>query len=332
MSDQFLPLALVTALILGFAAPAPGVAAASLNLPTYTTTGIFILSGLSLKRGEAATAFKALSSVIFGCTSILLLTPLAAALALQLPLQPKEFALGLAVFCCMPTTLSSGVSMTQAVGANTALALLLTLGTNMLGIFTIPFALSALLGTAGGSVQLDPFPLLKQLLQTILLPTIAGACARAFIPGVANFVDSNKKQASVLSAMLLATVPWMQVSKAVSQQLPLEPAALLAVAAAGLLIHCLYLLFNTAACKVLQLGGPDGSADATKIRRAVVLVASQKTLPVAVTVLGKLAAVLGDGVGLAVVPCVLCHLGQIVADSMLVAHWSKQDRLKAAAA
>ena len=331
VADQFLPLALVTSLIMGFVAPDAGVAAASANLPAYTTTGIFILSGLSLRRGEALTALKAVSSVLFGATSILLLTPLAASLALALPLS-RELRVGLAVFCCMPTTLSSGVSLTQAVGGNTALALLLTIITNVLGIFTIPFLLSALLGSGSGAVRLDPLPLLLQLLRTILLPTIAGACARALVPGVASFVDANKKRMSYVSALLLATVPWMQVSKAVSQRLPLEPASLLAVAAAGLGIHGLYLLGNSAACKVLQLGGPDGSKEAVDIRRAVVLVASQKTLPVAVAVLGKLAAVLGDGVGLAVVPCVLSHLAQIIADSVLVAYWLKRDqqRLRAA--
>jgi sodium/bile acid cotransporter 7 len=44
---------------------------------------------------------------------ILLLSPLAALLVLQVPLMPREFAVGLAVFCCMPTTLTSGVSLTQ---------------------------------------------------------------------------------------------------------------------------------------------------------------------------------------------------------------------------
>jgi len=41
------------------------------------------------------------------------------------------------------------------------------------------------------------------------------------------------------------------------------------------------------------------------VERAVVLVASQKTLPVAVTVLNQLAAVTPGAVGLAVIPCVV---------------------------
>lgn len=55
---QFLPLALSSALLLGCAAPKLGVAAANLNVPLVSTFGIFIVQGLSLKRGEAVKAMK----------------------------------------------------------------------------------------------------------------------------------------------------------------------------------------------------------------------------------------------------------------------------------
>lgn len=68
-----------------------------------------------------------------------------------------------------------------------ALALLLTVATNMLGVFTLPFLLPALLGPSlAGSVALEPLPLLAKLVQSILLPTLAGAAVRAFVPGAAR--------------------------------------------------------------------------------------------------------------------------------------------------
>ena len=76
--------------------------------------GIFVISGLGLRRGEAANALADWRATLYGLASILLLTPLLAPLAYRLPLQPPELALGLAVFCCMPTTLSTGISLTQA--------------------------------------------------------------------------------------------------------------------------------------------------------------------------------------------------------------------------
>lgn len=65
---------------------------------------------------------------------------------------------------------------------------------------------------------------------------------------------------------------------------------------------------------------------AVGICRAVVLVTSSKTLPIAVTVLSQLSAMLGSGIGLAVVPCVVAHLGQIIWDSLLVSSWVRKDR------
>ncbi|AQK71497.1 putative sodium/metabolite cotransporter BASS4 chloroplastic [Zea mays] len=44
---------------------------------------------------------------------------------------------GLAMFCCMPTTLSSGVTLTQLVGGNSALALAMTVASNLLGIIIV---------------------------------------------------------------------------------------------------------------------------------------------------------------------------------------------------
>ena len=63
----------------------------------------------------------------------------------------------------------------------------------------------------------------------------------------------------------------------------------------------------------------------TGIRRACILVGSQKTLPIAVTVLNGLAPQIGGAVGLAVIPCVVSHLAQIVMDSVLVSYWLKAD-------
>lgn len=61
------------------------------------------------------------------------------------------------------------------------------------------------------------------------------------------------------------------------------------------------------------------------VERAVVLVTSQKTLPVAVTVLNQLGSALPGALGLAVIPCVVSHLTQILLDSLLVSYWKRQD-------
>ena len=45
--------------------------------------GIFVLSGLALKRGKAASAVRSTGALAYGLAAVLLLTPLLAPLALQ---------------------------------------------------------------------------------------------------------------------------------------------------------------------------------------------------------------------------------------------------------
>ena len=80
------------------------------------------------------------------------------------------------------------------------------------------------------------------------------------LAGLARTVDANKKALAVLSACLLALVPWMQISKAVSADVSVSLAALAAVVACGVAIHLAYLAFNMTAVRVLGIGGRDGDA------------------------------------------------------------------------
>eukprot|EP00775_Hariotina_reticulata_P005264 gene5264-5499_t len=262
------------ALLLGVTFPQLGLAAAKLHIPIVTTFGIFVIQGLQLRRKEAAAALSATGAITYGLVSILLLTPLLGVVAVQLPLSPPSLALGLGVFCAMPTALSSGITFTQQLGAS----------------------------------------------------------IRGFVPGAAAVIDQHKKLLSYVSAGLLALVPWMQISKTASQKVAVGALGVATTAAAGIAIHAVFLAINSSACRVLRLGGDDPKA-ARDVQRAVVLVSSVKTLPVAVTVLGKLSPVLGEAaVGLAVVPCVFAHLGQIVWDSLMVSKWKAADELQALSA
>ncbi|KAG2454170.1 hypothetical protein HYH02_001205 [Chlamydomonas schloesseri] len=335
---------LLTALVAAALQPSWGLAASKTQLQTAVTFTIFVLQGVMLRQGEAKKALGAAGAIAWGLASILVITPLLAPLAGALPLQPPGLALGLLVFGCMPTTLSSGVALTQVLGGNTALALLLTIATNLASVFTLPFLLpwalkttasiggfgAAAAAAAGGpagsaaavsAVRLDPVPLLVQLVQCILLPTLLGACIRASGEGLRNWVDANRRTLSVISGGLLSLVPWMQVSKALSQGVTVAPAALAAAVAWSLAFHLVYLVLNSGAATLLRLGGSDPVASAPT-RRALIIVASQKTLPVAMAVLGRLAPAVGaEAAGCAAVTAVFSHLAQTCVDFALVSRW-----------
>ncbi|KAL4550462.1 hypothetical protein Ndes2526B_g08597 [Nannochloris sp. 'desiccata'] len=102
LDANYIPIALIGSIVFGWLCPGPGTFAAARNLQTFSTIGIFIISGILLQRGEAAAALRSPIAIAFGILSTLLITPLAAFGVMRLPLHPPEMALGLAVFLLCP--------------------------------------------------------------------------------------------------------------------------------------------------------------------------------------------------------------------------------------
>ncbi|KAL6289297.1 hypothetical protein ACE6H2_006807 [Prunus campanulata] len=358
VANNFLPLALVGGVALGMANPSLGCLADTYSLSKFSTFGIFIISGLTLHTGEIVAAAQAWPAGIFGLVSILLFTPYFSRIILQLQLQPPEFVRGLAIFCCMPTTLSSGVALTQLAGANSALALAITVITNLLGILIVPFSISKYVADGVG-VSVPTKQLFKSLVLTLLVPLILGKIFRESVRGVADFVDQNRdgtqqrctmckcfrigvEKVSGKVRMLLTEftnslglrcgdgglVPWIQVSRSRSLLLMVKPPVFLVAIGMGVLLHLILLAFNALALKSISAvsGGSRSVFSKKENANAVLLVASQKTLPVMVAVVEQLGGALGES-GLLVLPCVAAHLNQIIIDSFLVNFWLRKDLL-----
>ena len=63
------------------------------------------------------------------------------------------------------------------------------------------------------------------------------------------------------------------------------------------------------------------------LRRAVVLMSSQKSVTIAIAVLTQLSPYLKpEAIGIACVPCVLVHLLQTVIDSFIATGWAKTQK------
>ncbi|KAI4295065.1 hypothetical protein MLD38_040673 [Melastoma candidum] len=324
-SDNFLPLALISGVVLGLVNPNPGCLADKFCLSKFSTFSIFIISGLTLRSGEIGTAIDAWPVGLFGLGSILLFTPYFSKIIMQIQLQPQEFVTGLAMFNCMPTTLSSGVALTQLAGGNSALALAMTVLSNLLGILIIPFSIAKFIASGVG-VSVPTEQLFKSLVLTLLVPLILGKVFRESVKGVADFVDKNRKLFSKISVVCLSLFPWMQVSRSRSLLLMVKPSIFLIAIGMGIGLHLVLLAFNALALRCLStISGSDESVFAKKDNAiAALLVASQKTLPVMVAVVEPLRGALGES-GLLVLPCVAAHLLQIVLDSFLVNIWLKED-------
>ncbi|XP_004498479.1 probable sodium/metabolite cotransporter BASS4, chloroplastic isoform X1 [Cicer arietinum] len=325
--SNVLPLALISAVTLGLTYPSLGCALDKYHVSKIGPFGIFVISGLMLRSEEIGTAVEAWPVGLFGLISILFLSPYFSRIILQIQLQPQEFITGLAIFCCMPTTLSSGVALSQLAGANSALALAMTVISNMLGILIVPFSITKFVASGVG-VTLPTKQLFKSLVLTILIPLILGKVLRESFKGVADFVDQNRKLFSGISAFFLSLVPWTQVSKSRSLLLMVKPKVFLVAIGLGVLLHLALLVFNSISILSLSIisGGGKSTFSRQENANALILVASQKTLPVMVAVIEPLHGAFGES-GLLVLPCIAAHLTQIIVDSFLVNFMRRRDNL-----
>lgn len=120
---NFLPLGFFVALVVALFWPAPGKAVAKIMIDefrviqTINIIVIFIISGLTLKTDDVTDALSKEGKwgYMYGVIAILGITAAFGFVAAEIPFDVKEFSYGLSVFCVVPTTLSSGVTIVMNV-------------------------------------------------------------------------------------------------------------------------------------------------------------------------------------------------------------------------
>ena len=203
--------------------------------PQWATVAVFALTGVSLRLADVRAALNAKRAALYGLLSCLGLSALLAPVVLSLgpellPQLHAEFFAGLALLCCVPTTLSTGVILARQANANDALVLLIMLLTNVLGVATLPFALAEVFGASAGAA-LEPLTMLEGLAYTVLAPLLAGVLARLVVPGVPWLVDKFRAYIRLAQQACLIATPWMTVRAA------LAPARLARACAHGLALR-----------------------------------------------------------------------------------------------
>jgi len=320
---NFLLLGLSFALIVGLALPMLGSTLSSFKAdvvgskwPVFATLAVvcmFIINGLTLKSDEVKSALRAWTVIVYAVPMILLVTPWITILPISLRYMDSSLSTGFAIFNSVPTTLTSGVNLVTQCKGNSALALLLTVSTNLFGIVTTPFVLSALLDVGG--INLSPLPLLGKLCITIIFPLIVGKACRDRVAIVTVFVKQCKSELGLLQQFCVIFIAWMKLSDSASTIISTKPLDLILVLLTGVAIHGSFLLINcSVATWVLRLHPSEW--------KVVAIVCSQKTFPVAVTVISFLDPEQVGDVGMLVVPCVISHFTQLFWDAFLATRWT----------
>lgn len=218
-------------------------------------------------------------------------------------LLPESMAVGLVVAAAVPCTLASAAVWTRRGGGNDAVALLVTLVTNLACFAVLPGWLWLLLRS---EVQVDATGLSLRLLLLVVLPVVAAQSLRLY-PQVALSVGTWKRQLSLAAQLGVLAMVFFGAVSAGQTVAGIDSAAdahrwLAMVAAVGGL-HLALFAAGWWAGGVLVGTRPE--------QLAIAIAGSQKTLMIGLDV------ALGFG-GLAVLPMVAYHIFQLVADTLLV--------------
>lgn len=206
----------------------------------------------------------------------------------------------LAVLICsaQASTLATAIVLTEVAGGDVALAMVITVVNNLLSIFATP-ALFILLG--GADVDLDPLDMARELALKVGAPVVVGQIVRIW---VAPLAKKHGKKLSVLSQLIILSYIFAGVGSAVARLGGLGSVMLVALGFAAVL-HLAQLFLSMLAAR-LSVSDP-------KKRVALVLCASQKTLPAAILIWKSQFWALPLGPIIAVG----YHLFQLVLDSVM---------------
>ena len=306
MRQLFLPLGLLLAIVFSLLLPSGGIFLSENSGIRILVFIIFLVSGYQAG-AKALPLGRRLFHIFLPASVIsLILAPLLGLLLTRLIDFPASLAMGLIVISAVPPTLSSGIVITEVSRGNAVLALFITISLNLLGIFVMPLMLNFCL-QAAGPVDIDQGGLLVKMLSCVLLPFVSGKLIRSAIGR--NRISAGWSYLNS-GCVILVVYASLAVSRGSFSGLG---GAEYSMALAGVsLLHLLLLLIAAQAGKMLRLVPAE--------HKALVFVASQKTLPISVAVL----AGINSDTGSAIIVCLMFHFFQLFIDSFLAGYLQRR--------
>lgn len=227
---------------------------------------------------------------------------------------PAELGQGLCLAAALPCTLASAAVWTRRAGGNDAVALLVTMCTNLSCFLMTPLLLWMTTGISAGGSFNSPQKMVLSLGLVAVLPMVLGQLLRIPKP-LAQWATSNKTPLSVVCLFGILTIVLLGAISSGSELHKPEVRAslqwhvwLLMLAAAGG-VHTAALAFGYATARALRIAREEAIA--------VAFSGSQKTLMVGLHV----ALALNFGIG--VLPLLVYHVLQLMIDT-LAADWLKR--------
>ena len=296
----YLPVGLILAVAFSLLLPSPGIYLKNIDAIQWFIITIFLINGFQFKNSELNLKKSSMMLIlVFGIVNSLIFAPLLGVLFSKLFSLNSESTLGLIVTASVPPTLSSGIVITQQSNGNVSLAILLTLFLNLLGILILPLTLNTAFNLSV-ELDLDTMRLFLNLIKIVLAPFLIGFLLRKLIkvksiPTIVNYIPST--------CVILTVLASTSYSRAVLLETPLVSLPMIVLAVS--VLHLILFFSAFFGSKILNLAPSE--------RNALVFVSSQKTLPLAISVL----TVLKTDIALALIICLFFHFIQLLLDAFL---------------
>ncbi len=308
LRGAMLPVFLLAAVAAGFLFPGVGAwlerrNRIGLSVQSWAIVVLFFVYGLRLQWAQWHIPRRWIPLAISAVVINLLLGPLVGlALAVAWRMHGGVL-LGLLAMSCVPPTLSSGMVVTESAEGDVFLALFLTLLLTFAGLAIMPLTLA---WTLRLGVHLS-FPLglfARRVAGLVLLPLLVGRLFQFFRRGrlFPAWLD-------LVPSLCVALVVFMPVSVQTEALRGLRTLDFLQILGATVSVHLLLMGAAAVVGKVLSASFQE--------RVALFFVASQKTLPLALTALAALgiATPYSAMLSSATVVCVVFHISQLLLDS-----------------
>lgn len=311
-----LPVGLTIALVTALLYPVPGAAVARISLGPFDWAAlsvvlIFFISGYSINLDSVrGSGFARAVSLVLVVN--LLVFPLGAWIVVRSVDLPLGLVVGIAVMASVPTTVSSAAVAAIVAGGDRTWAVGLTVVCVVVGAFTAPIAVSAILSA---NVSVPPGPLLLRVLAIAVFPLLLGTVvARALARPLPAW-------ASLVPPLAVVSVVWVTMSQSAATFVAAPLRALGQVILVAVVGHA----------SLLALGAIASSRYPPAQRWPILFVTSEKSFSLALSVLVALSAEdpgLESAMAGAILVGLAWHFVQILVDGVVAGRRGRFGKLR----
>lgn len=310
-SDLFLPIGLTIAFIWALFFPSWGdflfhLKIFDLKISQMIIFLIFGISGYLLKLDNFNFNSHLFICLFGGIFINMLLAPLFALIFLYfIPLHPG-LKIGVLTISCVPPTMATGIISTTIAKGNITWAIIFTIILNGIGVLIVPFTFDNFVDVVASN-KINAFAILQSLFFLVLFPAVLGFSIKKKWGEKKHFLLIYFQPAAIIF------IAFCTVAAGKSNFAKLTTTNIILLLLTVILLHFSLMGACISFSKFKKMKN-----DETK---AFTFVCSQKTLPLALSILAILPVEIAT---LATIPCLLYHLSQVFIDSFIAYFWQKK--------